>query len=492
MELIDIAAERAVIAGIVQNGSDVYYDVVDILTQETFTTKSNKILWDVIQYLYQNDHDCKIDYSLIQSASKSLKYEEIVGSIDEQKYLRSLYALPIQKDNIRKIAIKIRKLEIARSLNAKLELAKLEISQVTGDETLNDIISIAEKPIFEFSNNLSATDTTEPVLMGENITEYIEHLKENPKENIGISTGYPMYDSIIGGGIRRGTVGLIGARTKVGKSTLANNIALYVSNKLNIPVLFLDTEMVISDQRHRALANLAEVDLNSIESGKFGGSKKHNASVVDASKKLAKLPYYHVSIVGKPIEEVLGITRRWLMKVVGRDENGITKDCLILYDYLKLANTEDLSKSLQEYQLLGFQISSLHNFCVTNAVPCLAFIQLNRDGINKESTDVVSGSDRQVWICSHFCIFKQKSDEEIAQDGIANGNRKMVFIIGRHGGGLEHNQYVCMQMDGKYNKVREICLNTDIKGGSGGFSKNNNEDDDCPTPDTIDDIDWNF
>ena len=45
-------------------------------------------------------------------------------------------------------------------------------------------------------------------------------------------------------------------------------------------------------------------------------------------------------------------------------------------------------------------------------------MQLNRDGIDEESTAVASGSDRILMYCISFTIFKQKSDEEIAEDGI--------------------------------------------------------------------------
>ena len=65
----------------------------------------------------------------------------------------------------------------------------------------------------------------------------------------------------------------------------------------------------------------------------------------------------------------------------------------------------------------------------------LTFIQLNRDGITKESTDTASGSDRIIWLCSNFTIYKRKSDEEIAKDGPENGNRKLVPVISRHGEG---------------------------------------------------------
>ncbi len=35
----------------------------------------------------------------------------------------------------------------------------------------------------------------------------------------------------------------------------------------------------------------------------------------------------------------------------------------------------------------------------------------NRDGETKESTDVVSESDRLVWLCTSFSIFKNKTEK---------------------------------------------------------------------------------
>jgi hypothetical protein len=147
--------------------------------------------------------------------------------------------------------------------------------------------------------------------------------------------------------------------------------------------------------------------------------------------------------------------RKWIYQEVGFDENGRTKDCLIVYDYLKLMNSTSISNSMQEFQVLGFQITQLHNFCVKYDVPCLSFVQLNRDGITKESTDVVSGSDRLIWLCTSFSIFKLKSDEEIADDTDENGNRKLVPIVARHGAGLDDGDYINMNMFGKFAKLVE-------------------------------------
>ena len=136
---------------------------------------------------------------------------------------------------------------------------------------------------------------------------------------------------------------------------------------------------------------------------------------------------------------------------------------------------------MKEYQLLGFMMTELHNFAVKYQVPVVAFIQLNRDGITKESTDSASGSDRIIWLCSNFSIFKRKSDEEIAEDGPDAGNRKLIPIIARHGGGLDDNDYINCHMKGWCGQIVEG--KTKLELGKGNKTRNdgfvvNDEDND--------------
>ena len=147
--------------------------------------------------------------------------------------------------------------------------------------------------------------------------------------------------------------------------------------------------------------------------------------------------------------------RRWIIKDVGTNDDGTAKPCVIVYDYLKLMDSAAVSSDLKEYQVLGFMMTALHNFAVKYQIPILSFIQLNRDGITKESTDTASGSDRIIWLCSNFTIFKRKSDEEIAEDGVTNGNRKLVPLVSRHGGGLDDNDYINCYLKGWCAKITE-------------------------------------
>jgi len=454
MILCDPAAERAVLAGICKYGEDAYLDVADILQPTSFTIDSNSIIFQCIKHICEKEHNPTIDIASIYSIAQELGVSHILSKKEEAQHLKAVIDFPVSIENVRKFAAKIRKLQIARLLRDQLEQAKDKILEVNGSEPISSILSIAEDTVFNFSSLLNESNDNNPESMSDGIDEYIQYLQENVVDQVGIPTGFPIYDQAIGGGLRKGTVNVIAARPKTGKTLLSDNIGLNVA-KQNIPVLNMDTEMTKQDHINRILAMMTETEISKIETGKFADSVDSKNKIINAATELKNTRIFHKSIAGKPFEEQLAIMRRWVMKEVGLNDDGTAKDCVIFYDYLKLMDTAGLNQDLKEYQVLGFMMTSLHNFAIRYKVPIVAFIQLNRDGITKESTDTASGSDRIIWLCSNFSIFKRKSDEEIAEDGPDNGNRKLVPLISRHGGGLDDNDYINCYMKGWCAKIIE-------------------------------------
>tara|TARA_R110002051_G_scaffold264420_2_gene324352 strand:- start:1484 stop:2947 length:1464 start_codon:yes stop_codon:yes gene_type:complete len=462
MLLTDPAAERAVLSGIFNHGNSAYFDVADIINENTFTIDSNAIIYKCLKHVLEDNKNESIDIPSIFSAASELGLSHFFDKREEVKHLDAVTKFPVNSGNVRKFAAKIRKLEIARLLNGQLGEAQDKIKTLNGDENLSHILGIAEDAIFDFSSLLNDKGDA-PVIVGDGIEEYVKFLEENPCEQMGISTGYPVYDGAIGGGLRRGTVNVIGARPKIGKTLLADNIGLHISSETNIPVLNLDTEMVLDDHRHRSLAMMSEVSIDDIETGQFAKTPDKRDKIYRAAQTLDKVPYFHHSIGGMPFEEQLSVMRRWLAKEVGLNADGTAKDCVLIYDYVKLMSSDSISNQMAEFQVLGFMMTGLHNFALRYKVPILAFIQLNRDGITRESTDTASGSDRIIWLCSNFSIFKRKSDEEIAEDGIGNGNRKLVPLVARHGGGIDDGDYINMEMKGWCGKINEGKTASEIR-----------------------------
>lgn len=484
--LCDPSAERAVLAGICKYGENAFLDVADIVHESSFTIDSNALIYKCLKNICEKEHRPSIDIASIYSSAQELDLSHILNKKEEVQHLKAILDFPVNNDNIRKFAAKVRKLEIARLLRKQLEGAQDKLLDVNGSESVTSILSIAEDTIFNFASSLSNDSDASPVPIGSDIDSYVQNLIDNPIDQVGVSTGFPIYDQAIGGGLRKGTVNVIGARPKTGKTLLSDNMGFYIANKLNIPVLNMDTEMNTEDHINRVMGMITEIEINTIETGKFAESVHQKQKIIDAANILKNTKLFYKSIAGKAFEEQLAIMRRWILKEVGLNDDGTAKDCVIFYDYLKLMDSAGISQDLKEYQVLGFMMTALHNFAKKYQVPIMAFIQLNRDGITKESTDSASGSDRIIWLCSNFTIFKRKSDEEIAEDGVENGNRKLVPLISRHGGGLDDNDYINCYMKGWCGKVvegqtrLELMSNTSKK--KEGFVLNESNQDETEIP----------
>jgi len=476
--LSDPSAERAILSGIFNYGGEVYFDIVDMLSENTFTIESNQCIFKCLKHILDKDDQQKLDIPSLYSAAHEIGLKYFFDRTDEARHLQAVISLNVDPKNIRKFAAKIRKLEIARLLRRQLGIAEDKLLEITGEESVAHILSIAEDAALDLSSLLNQ-QTDAPQKLGAGIEEYLQYLEDNPVNQIGISTGYAAFDRAIGGGLRKGTVNVLGGRAKSAKTVITDNIGTHIAGNIHIPVLNMDTEMTREDHIHRTLACLTETAINDIETGKFATIPDVKNRVKKAGVYLSSIPYYHRSIAGMPFEDQLSIMRRWVIQDVGLNNDGTAKDCVIIYDYLKLMDTSGLA-NLQEYQLLGFMMTTLHNFAVRYKIPIIALIQLNRDGINKESTDVASGSDRIIWLCSNFSIFKVKSIEEIALDGPQNGNRKMVVLAARHGAGMDDGDYINYHFKGWCAKITEgqtkFELNQNKKKDSGFEVEDDNPD----------------
>jgi len=447
----DLASERVVLSGIFRHGKEALLDIADLIAITDFTQTNNQIIFKCIGEVLENSDT--VDIPALLAASASLGLYDVVNTKDELEYISSLEVFPTSIESVRPHAVKLKKLGIARLIQARVRDAFTSMNEVTGDESIDEIISLAESPIFDISNDINKQSDERTVRIFADGIEYLDHLRENKTDQIGIGTGFDIYDEAVGGGQRGGSVNLVVARPKTGKTTMAKEVALYVAED-EIPVLMLDTEMSKDDQVNRSVASGANILTGSIETGKFDENPEAVRKAYEWMQKAKDLPYYYRSVAGKPFEEILSIIRRWLFQDVGIDDNGNVKPCLVIYDYFKLMDESSLDK-MQEYQAMGFQISKMTDCANQYGFSCLAFVQANRDGITKESSDIVSQSDRLLWACGSLFLLREKTDEEQIADGVANGNLKLVHIDCRYGPGLD-GDYINIFRDGNYSVMKEL------------------------------------
>ena len=265
--LNNVASERAVLAGIFQHGKESLIEVELFVSEDSFTIDINKVLYKCASHALKNSDT--ISYTDVLSSAKSLNLDEYVAKDEVLRHMTGICNTPVHIDNVVEHAKRLKRLEFARKVQSELRPIYANLNKITGDESINEILSIAESPIQDICLSYIKEDEMSPQAIGDDIDDYILHLEENQNKSIGITTGFTAFDNAIGGGLRRKCVDLIAARPKVGKSCLADNIALYVAKTHKIPVLMLDTEMSKEDHLNRLLANLSETEINKIASGSF-------------------------------------------------------------------------------------------------------------------------------------------------------------------------------------------------------------------------------
>jgi replicative DNA helicase len=89
MILCDLAAERAVLAGIFQYGENAYLDIADIVQETSFTIDSNNIIFKCLKTLCDSNQS-PIDIASIYSVAQELGFSHILSKKEETQHLKSI------------------------------------------------------------------------------------------------------------------------------------------------------------------------------------------------------------------------------------------------------------------------------------------------------------------------------------------------------------------------------------------------------------------
>ena len=456
-KLENVAAERSVLSGLLNYGKDLHLEICDIINCGTFCKDIHQLLYSVLDSLFKEEDKPTIPTLMSKASQMGLELFKDSKQVD---IVKALQVFPVTKEGAINQAKVIRKLQIARDASSKLKEVYDSLSKVTGEESIDEILSRVESPILEFTTNLSTGNDNNPTPIFSEIDSYLEYLADNPVQNVGLPTEWPLMNSALGGGLRPKSVSIIASRTGCGKSHIGRAVAVH--NALNnIPSLLLDTELTHEKQIARTVASISKVDIRTIETGQFGQDLETRRRVIEASKKLKCVPLKYMSVAGKSFKEILSIIRRWVIKNVERGDDGQYKQSLLVYDYMKLMGG-DISNDAKEYQVLGQNITMLQDLCVQYNMACLTFVQTNREGISVEDLSIIAGSDRLSHLASNVCVLKVKTPEEQNQDGIHNGNVKLISLKARDGSSLGPGDYINYERLGQYSIFREIGLRSQM------------------------------
>ena len=114
--LMNAAAERAVLSGVCSYGAESYLEIEDLVETETFVLEENQLIFKCLEKVLSTQDE--VDIASILSAANELSLGDTLNNKKSMDHLRAVYNFPIKLQNVKQHAIKIRKLQIGRVIQA--------------------------------------------------------------------------------------------------------------------------------------------------------------------------------------------------------------------------------------------------------------------------------------------------------------------------------------------------------------------------------------
>ena len=368
--------EAAVLACVLQSPAN-YFEVESQLSEQDFLTPHHKAIWVIIKSLSQQGITSP-DISTVLTRAGDLDLEkEISGpNIKAYDYINALFDKSIDVNNIgfylnRMLDASI-KLKVLKASAEIVELTE-QNKTLTGETlTAETIVDYAQDKFLQLAvDSMRESDATP---LSEGLDELLEEIENTPSGLMGIPTGFARLDEAIGG-LGPGTLTVVGARPKTGKSTMLLNWAKYIAYDCGRPVLYVDTEMSTMEQQLRLLSMMSTVPERDIKSNAFKDDAEalNNIRFAQSIKDTGII--LHKYYPNFTPEGVAALTRKYHHQ--GKVE------CLI-FDYIKLPDADlQLMSNVKEYQALGYLTVALKNLAGQLQIPVITAVQLNREGANK-------------------------------------------------------------------------------------------------------------
>ncbi len=232
------------------------------------------------------------------------------------------------------------------------------------DHESSDLICRAEERIFAISERTMGNDVVDmPTLVDEGIAR-IESRAAGSLP--GLVTGYLDLDAILGG-LAHGSICYVGARTSIGKTSLALGIASNIA-KAGGKVLFFSMEMSRSSICDRLFAMHGPIDGTKIQQARFLTDEEYRR-VGDTAGRIAVMPIWLDDSPSRSLIQLAAVSRRCKRRY-GLD--------LVMVDYLQLIEERSSSNRENRQEEVARISRRLKALARELHLPLVCMVQLNR------------------------------------------------------------------------------------------------------------------
>ncbi len=353
-------AEEFILGGILLENSS-----LDVITEKIspldFYSERHRIILE--EMLTLREKGIPIDFV---SLTEAIEAKNLIDKVGGVSYIAQLADRIPTTANLEYYADLIRDKSILRSLIIGAgEIVKIARGPVTD---VAETVESAEQIIFNINKELNNEKKGLIKAKGlvNDLFKKLELIHKGELDQGGIPTGFSDLNAILMGGLHPTDLIIIAGRPSMGKTSLAMNIAEFVSLVEKVPVAVFSLEMGQEQLLLRLLASLAEIDQSKLRNSRFL-DKNDWVNLVNACGELYEAPLYIDDTPGISPMEIRAKLRRLAM----REDLG-----LVIVDYLQLMTTKSRADSRE--QEISEISRSLKAIAKEFHIPLIALSQLNR------------------------------------------------------------------------------------------------------------------
>jgi len=411
------SSERSVISICLQSMTS-FIEVYSKLSIEDFLDEGNRAVFTAMSALNSLGVE-KFDLDALASYISDIGAIDIVGGYE---YIDALFQSTVSKENLDVYVRNVIDASIAYKLEKKLRENAEYVREkgVLEESDVSEITSRVEDDILSLS--LDTLKIEDGVKIGSNIRERLKEFESNPSTVRGLRSGFDTLDRLVNG-FKPGSLSVLAARPKTGKSLTLFQWATHMCTEENIPILYIDTEMTTDEVQTRQLSMLSGVPERIIINGLYINDDKQSEAVYRAVNIMEHMNFTHKYMPGFKIEDVRSMVRKYKAK----ENIGA-----FFFDYIKMV---DLSENFNETQTLGHITSSLKDLAGLLEIPVITAVQLKRDSHDKSKvgSDAIADSDKILRYCSLLMALTAKTKKEIEDDGRMCGTHRLQILDNRSG-----------------------------------------------------------
>lgn len=353
----NLESEQCVIGSIIVE-EQTLVPVAEILDREDFYIDAHKVIYDSMIEL--GNERKPIDMITLTNRLKEKGCLDQVGGVT---YLTSITNMIPTTSNVKVYAEIVKKNSTLRKLiKASNDIISMGYE---ASDSLDDILNVAEKKIFDISQDRMSQDFKPISEVLTSVTAMIEEVYSKGSDITGLDTGFIDLNKKLGG-FHKSDLILIAARPGMGKTAFALNLVANAAIRSKSSVAVFSLEMSKEQLVQRLLSSQSNVALNNISKGKIADDEWKK--LTDAMTVLSSSHIFIDDTPGIKVSEIRSKCRKLKM------EKGLD---MIMIDYLQLMEADGRADNRQ--QEVSKISRSLKILAKEMNCPVIALSQLSRN-----------------------------------------------------------------------------------------------------------------